>query len=234
MQTPRIDRVQRRVVDAIKRNAASIALHSPRANQRVVTEYLWTEEGAEAAALRHAASDSNSPEWLQKMLKNHQRDEQRHAQMFRTYLATQGVTTPASPPRWVGAKLWWLQLACQPYQQAFHAGNVVVALAVAAQFEVTGVRIFERHLEVLRARAPLSPLTDLLTTIVADEKHHAKSCATAVQRLTLPHEHQVLKELQKAVASIDRSFGISLSTMHWLHIAALRIHDTIKSAVRYA
>src|SRR5690606_13860241 len=139
-------------VDSIKRHALVISLGSPRAQAHVLTEYLWSEEGAESAVFERMPP--NAPDWLGQLIRRQLVDEQRHAGLLRTRLAELGVTTTRQPPRLSKVKLWWLERVCAPHAHAFAAGPIVVVLAAAAQLEATGVRMFGRHLEVLEARVP--------------------------------------------------------------------------------
>ncbi len=119
----------------------------------MLQEYLWIEEGAEAIAL-----DRIPPEapWLAKLVGRQLEDEARHAQLLRARLAELGAELKP-PPSILRVKLWFLDRACAPYMDRFAAGRVVVLLAVAAQLETTGVRMFERHLGVLEDLAPDDP-----------------------------------------------------------------------------
>lgn len=214
--------LQHRTVDAIKRHALTISLHSPTAHRQVLQEYLWIEEGAEAIAL-----DRIPPEapWLGKLVTRQLADETRHAELLRARLAELGVGVTRPPPSILKAKLWWLDRVCEPYQRAFAAGPVVVLLAVAAQLETTGVRMFERHLRVLEDHAPEDPTAAILRSILADERRHAKSCLAAARKLVRPDEQARFAELRDKVAQVDRSFGITISLGFWLSIAAARLRD---------
>ena len=109
------------------------------------------------------------------------------------------------------AKLWWVERATAPYMNAFEAGPVVVLLAIAAQLEGTGVRMFGRHLDVLEQMRADDPTTAVLREILSDEKRHAKSCAQAVDRLVRDEERGQLEELRERIAKIDRAFGVTIS-----------------------
>ncbi len=213
---------QYRAVDSIKRHALTISLRSRKAQTQVLQEYLWIEEGAEAIAL-----DRIPPEapWLDKLVTRQLSDEERHAKLLRARLAELGVASTRPPPSILRVKLWWLDRVCAPYRQAFAAGPVVVLLAVAAQLETTGVRMFERHLHVLDSRAPGDPTGDILRSILSDERRHAKSCASAARKLLRDHEHAAFDELCEKVAAVDRSFGITISLGYWVNIATTAFRD---------
>src|SRR5262245_19612964 len=105
--------LQRHTVDAIKRHALMLSIGSPRAEQQILTEYLWSEEGAETIALTRVCDEA--PSWLCKLAARQLEDERRHAMLLRARLAELGVTTTRSAPALIGVKMWWLERACQPY-----------------------------------------------------------------------------------------------------------------------
>jgi hypothetical protein len=216
--------LQRRAVDEIKRHALVLSLDSPRAQAHILTEYLWSEEGAETAAL-HRTSTPTTPAWIDKLAANQLADEQKHASLLRDRLTALGARTDRQPPGLMKAKLWWVERATAPYMNAFEAGPVVVLLAIAAQLEGTGVRMFGRHLEVLEQMRADDPTTAVLREILSDEKRHAKSCAQAVDRLVRDEERDRLAELRERIAKIDRAFGVTISLVFWLVIASYRARD---------
>jgi hypothetical protein len=130
-------------------------------------------------------------------------------------------------------KLWWIERACAPYRDAFAAGPIVVFLAVAAQLEGTGVRVFGRHLGVLEERerereagaATPDPTAEVVRAILADEKRHAKSCAAALERLVTDEERGERAELRGRIAAIDRAFGVTIALGYWLLITAHALRD---------
>lgn len=231
----RLADLQRHAVDAIKRHALVLSLASRRAQARILTEYLWTEEGAESSALAKTR-DASPPPWVDKLLANQLADERRHAVLLREQLRALGAETDRPPPSLASVKLWWLERACAPYYPAFSAGPIVVLLAVAAQFEGTGVRVFGRHVGVLeaheRATGTLDPIATALRSILADEQRHARSCAAALDRLVTDDERPVLAELRAHVARIDRSFGVTLALGFWLLTAGQALRD--RAALRPA
>jgi len=198
-----------------------MSVRSPRAQAQILTEYLWTEEGAESTALERVGD--GAPPWLAKLVTRQLADERRHARLFRTRLAELGIAHTRPPPAILRAKLWWLDRACAPYKGAFAAGPIVVLLAVAAQLEATGVRMFSRHLAVLEELAPDDPTTAIIRSVIADEQRHARSCAAAARKLTRDDERPVFDELREAIAGIDRAFGITISVGFWLVIAGSRV-----------
>lgn len=223
--------LQRRAVDEIKRHALVMSLDSPRAQAHILTEYLWSEEGAETAAL-HRTSTSTTPAWVDKLAANQLADEQRHAALLRERLVALGARTDRQPPGLMKAKLWWVERATAPYMNAFEAGPVVVLLAIAAQLEGTGVRMFGRHLAVLEQMRAGDPTTATLREILSDEKRHAKSCAQAVDRLVHDHERGKLEELRERIAKIDRAFGVTISAVFWLVIASHAMRDRLRGGAR--
>jgi len=223
--------LQRRAVDEIKRHALRMSLDSPRAQAHILTEYLWSEEGAETAAL-HRTSTSTTPAWVDKLAANQLADEQRHAALLRERLVALGARTDRQPPGLIKAKLWWVERATAPFMNAFDAGPVVVLLAIAAQLEGTGVRMFGRHLAVMEEERADDPTTTMLREILGDEKRHAKSCAAAVDRLVQEHERPMLEELRERIAKIDRAFGVTISVVFWLSIAKHATRDRLLGGAR--
>jgi hypothetical protein len=220
--------LQRRAVDEIKRHALVLSLDSPRAQAHILTEYLWSEEGAETAAL-HRTSTPTTPAWIDKLAANQLADEQKHASLLRDRLTALGARTDRQPPGLMKAKLWWVERVTAPYMDAFEAGPVVVLLAIAAQLEGTGVRMFGRHLDVLEQMRADDPTTAVLREILSDEKRHAKSCAQAVDRLVRDEEREKLEELRERIARIDRAFGVTISVVFWLVIASYATRDRLRA-----
>jgi hypothetical protein len=221
-----IRELQHQAVDHIKRHALVLALDSPRAQAHILTEYLWSEEGAERAALE-APRPAGTPGWVERMTANQLADELRHAELLRERLRALGAPTDRPPPRLARVKLWWLARATATYASAFRAGPIVVVLAAAAQLEATGVRMFGRHLAVLAQHRPDDPTTAVLRQIVADEQRHARSCANAAERLIAPEEYAQLAELRERVATIDRAFGVTISCAFWLTVAVHAARDAL-------
>ncbi|CAN5837093.1 hypothetical protein BH11MYX3_BH11MYX3_13020 [soil metagenome] len=220
--------LQRRAVDSIKRHALTMSLASPRAQAAILTEYLWGEEGAESSALQKTAAAA-APPWLGKLVTRQLADEQRHAALLRGRLTELGAQG-RPPPALARAKLWWLERACAPYTSSFAAGPIVIMLAVAAQLEATGVRVFGRHLAVLEQHAAADPLAEILGSILADEERHARSCAAALDKLVVPSERAVLEELRERIASVDRSFGVTIAVGYWVLIATRVLRDRAEAA----
>ena len=215
--------LQRQAVDRIKRHALGLSLGSPRAQAAILTEYLWAEEGAESTAL-HRVSEA-APGWVDKMISRQLEDERRHAELLRNRLSELEADTTRPAPALMRAKLWWLERACAPYMGAFAAGPVVVLLAVAAQLESTGVRIFGRHLAVLEAQQSIGPTAIVIRSILADETRHARSCAAAVERLVREDERGELAALRERIATIDRAFGVTIALGFWVVVAAHVLRD---------
>ncbi len=177
-------------------------------------------------ALQRTAAAS-APAWLGKLVANQLSDEARHAALLRARLAELGVAVDRPPPAIAKAKLWWLERAVAPYRTAFAAGEIVVMLAIAAQFEATGVRVFERHLGVLPPEDPLHPV---ISSIVADERRHARSCAAALERVVAPPERFLLAELRERVADVDRALGVTIALGFWVLVATRVLRDRAEAA----
>ncbi|MEO8699017.1 MAG: ferritin-like domain-containing protein, partial [Kofleriaceae bacterium] len=227
--TTTLRELQRHAVDSIKRRALTMSLGSPGAQKQILTEYLWTEEGAESEALQRVTEAA--PEWLDKLVTRQLDDERRHAALLRTRLVELGVDpkTLRPPPSLVRVKLWWLERTVAPFMQAFAAGPIVVMLAIAAQLEATGVRMFSRHLAVLEQHAADDPTTAVIRSILGDEKRHAKSCAAAVERLVRDTERATLADLRERVARIDRAFGVTISLGFLALVASHAVIDRARS-----
>ncbi|MFT3698097.1 MAG: ferritin-like domain-containing protein [Kofleriaceae bacterium] len=223
-----MEALQKLAVDTIKSHALRLARHSPRAEAYVLTEYLWAEEATEQAAL-YRGPEAEPPPWLAKLIAAQLADEQRHAGLIRTRLTELGVT-PGDPPKLARAKIWWLERACAPYRNAFAAGPIVVVLAVAAQLEATGVRMFSRHVSVLDR---FGDDATMLRSILGDERRHAKSCAAAARKLVKPEEAERYAELAAVVKKVDRSFGVTLAVRFWLKLFGLVVRDRIGDGRNY-
>ncbi len=225
--------LQRHAVDTVKRHALVLSRHSTRAQATILTEYLWTEEGAESMALHQVTPAA--PAWVVKLIDRQLEDERRHSVLLRRRLRELGVGSIRPAPPVVRAKLWAFQRGCAPFVTAFAAGPVVVLLAVAAQLEATGVRVFGRHLAVLeaeeRAAGRLDPTAVMLRSILADEERHAKSCAAAVERLIRADERAALAAVRARIATIDRAFGVTIAVGFWAVIASRVVRDRPRSIV---
>jgi len=222
--------VQKVAVDAIKSSALRIARRSARAQVYILTEYLWGEEGPEQIALERTGAAA-PPAWLAKLIAAQLADEHRHARMIRDRLAELGVTPREAPPL-AKIKLWWLDRACARFLDSFEAGPIVVALAAAARFEATGVRIFSRHIAVLERSGTDATMLAMLRSIVGDEHRHARSCAAAAKRLVRDDEQAEFAALTERVAKIDRAFGVTLAMRYWLLLATLATRDRVQGELR--
>ena len=105
-------------------------------------------------------------------------------------------------------------------------------LAVAAQLEATGVRMFGRHLGVLEQLAPDDRTTQIIRDVISDERRHAKSCAAAARKLVRPEEADAFISLQDKIAEIDRAFGVTISLGFWLSIAVARLRGELPAATQ--
>jgi len=204
-----------------------MSLGSPRAQARILTEYLWSEEGVELGAL-HDTRTPSTPAWVEKLVTRQLADERRHASILRARLDDMGATY-RPPPSLMKVKLAWLERTVRPYLNAFAEGPIVVLLAVAAQLEATGVRVFGRHLGVLeeheRASGASHPTAEVVRAILADEQRHAKSCAAALERLVLDEERAALAALRERIAAVDRAFGVTIALGFWVLTAAHALRD---------
>jgi hypothetical protein len=193
------------VAGAIKRRAIR-ALHATPAGEALLLNlYLWAEEGAEAAVLADVRA-GGLPDWLGAQVERHARDEARHAALLRARLAELGAAAraPAVDPlsRW---KLRRLRAIVARERTRFRAGAAVPLFAVAHCMEAMGVRVLERHIGVLGAAHATGAL---LTTIVADERHHVAACARALAALVGPEERPALEALRRRIDAVERSFAV--------------------------
>ena len=208
---------KRWLLEQVKRPAIRL-LHRTRAGEAVLVRvYLEAEEHAEHAVWLDALIPT-APPWLQRWLAAHRAEEARHAEMFRTHLhALTGESVQASGAldpvsRW---KLRRLVRLVHRSGNQFEQGTLVPALAVAGLLEEMGVRVFERHVEVLRESLPDAPLLPLLERALADERRHAAACRRSVERLTTPAECRALALLLARAERIERQLGVTGAVLLW-------------------
>ncbi|HYH97337.1 hypothetical protein [Hyalangium sp.] len=208
---------KRWLLEQVKRPAIRL-LHRTRAGEAVLVRvYLEAEEHAEHAVWLEALV-TTAPPWLQRWLSVHRAEEARHAEMFRAHLhaltgeevQASGAMDPVS--QW---KLRRLVGLVQRSGSQFEKGTLVPALAVAGLMEEMGVRVFERHVEVLRESLPEAPLLPLLERALADERRHAAACRRSVERLTTPAEHRALALLLARAGRIERQLGVAGAVVLW-------------------
>jgi rubrerythrin len=197
------------LLEAIKRPALRVLHLTPAGEGLIVRLYLEAEQHAERAAPweRWLAS---GPRWLRAWLEQHRAEERRHAALFAAHLAALGQTRPAARGfDWVSRrKLRALHGLIERFGPRFAAGPVVAALAVALRMEEMGVRVFNRHVEVLEQTAPAARLLPVLRAVRADERRHARACSAALRRLVLPAESADLEELLRRIDRTERRAGV--------------------------
>jgi hypothetical protein len=168
--------------------------------------YLFGEEEAEGSALAQLAA-RQAPGWLAPRVEKHRADERRHARMLEEELARLGVARaklsldPIS--RW---KLRRIQQLIDSRAAQFEAGHLVTLLAAAMVLEEMAARVFARHLELLDDGNPLGAT---LTTLLRDERKHARLCADSLDRLVGAHESERLRSLLDEVRRVERSFRMT-------------------------
>jgi hypothetical protein len=94
------------------------------------------------------------------------------------------------------------------YAPRFRTGALVPALAVAWRMEEMGVRVFQRHVDVLAKSAPAAPLLPALRSVLADERRHARACRSATARLVTAAEAPDLDRLLSKIDRIERRLGV--------------------------
>ncbi len=198
------------VLEAIKRPALRALHATPRGEAAILRVYLEGEEHAERAVLMDPVTET-SPPWLARWLVKHRADEARHAGMLRARIRTltgrAQVATGGMDPisRWKMRRLARLAENCAP---RFAAGLLVPILAIAWRMEQMGVKVFRRHVDVLRARGTPTPTLHLLEKILKDERGHVAACERALGRLVTAPEQNDLAMLVFRIDRIERAFGV--------------------------
>ena len=196
-------------LEAIKRPALRALHATPRGEAAILRVYLAGEEQAERAVLLDPVTET-APPWLARWLAKHQADEARHADMLRARIgelvpsltmSASGNLDPIS--RW---KLRRLQRLARASAPRFAAGLLVPLLAIAWRMEQMGVKVFRRHVEVLRGRD--TPTLPLLEKISKDERGHVAACEWALARLVTAPEQNDLAMLVFRIDRIERAFGV--------------------------
>jgi hypothetical protein len=195
-------------LEAIKRPALRALHATPRGEAAILRVYLEGEEHAERAVLLDPVTET-APPWLTRWLAKHRADESRHADLLRARIGelvpalaqASGKMDPIS--RWKLRRLRSLARASAP---RFAAGLLVPLLAIAWRMEQMGVKVFRRHVEVLRGRE--TPTLPLLEKILKDERGHVAACERALARLVTAPEQNDLAMLVFRIDRIERAFGV--------------------------
>jgi hypothetical protein len=200
-----------RLLEATKRPALRL-LHRTRAGEALLVRlYLEAERHAEQAAPWEPMLAS-APRWLAAWLDHHRADERRHAELFADRLR---ALTGGSEDARDGfdpisrRKLAALHRLVLRHSSAFSAGALVPALAIAWRMEEMGVRVFERHVEVLADVLPDAPLLPVLRGVLDDERRHARAAHRCVDRLVAPHEQAALARLVRRIDALERRLGVA-------------------------
>jgi len=195
-------------LELVKRPALRVLHASPRGEAAILRVYLEGEEHAEQAILLSPATAA-APEWLARWLVKHRADEARHAAMLRARI-TELTSRPALATgrmdpvsRWKMRRLGRIARDAAP---RFRHGLLVPVLATAWRMERMGVRVFERHAEVLKGKE--SSTLKLLQRILRDEKKHVAACEWALARLVSSHEWNDLQRLVAQIDRVERAFGV--------------------------
>jgi bacterioferritin (cytochrome b1) len=170
--------------------------------------YLEGEEHAERAVLLDPVTHG-APDWLKRWLVKHRADEARHAEMLKARITqltgepalAEGRMDPVS--RWKMRRLEGIARRAAP---KFDHGLLVPLVAIAWRMERMGVRVFARHVEVLRGKE--SKTLPMLERILRDEKKHVAACEWALARLVSSHEWNDLQRLVLQIDRVERAFGV--------------------------
>ena len=204
-------RLRDRLLEATKRPALRLLHRTSRGEALIVRLYLEAEQHAEEAAPWEPMLGS-APAWLRTWLDHHRAEERRHAALFAARLAE--LTGPRAREARRGfdrlsrRKLRALHRLVIAFAPRFQAGALVPALAVAWRMEEMGVRVFQRHAEVLAGSAPAAPLLPVMRTVLADERRHARACRHATARLVADAERPELESLLAKIDDIERRLGV--------------------------
>ncbi len=200
-------------LETIKRPAIAALHRSARGEAALLRVYLEGEEQAERAVLIGPVTES-APPWLARWLAKHSADEARHADLLRARITditgdarpTTGKMDPIS--RWKLRRLRRLARASAP---SFREGLLVPLLAIAWRMEQMGVKVFRRHVDVLRQMQRTgkdTPTLPLLEKILRDERGHVRACEHALARLVTAPEQNDLAMLVFRIDRIERAFGV--------------------------
>jgi hypothetical protein len=200
------------VLEAVKRPALRALHATPRGEAAILRVYLEGEEHAERAVLMDPVTQT-APPWLARWLVKHRADEARHADLLRARIRTltgdeaaTAVTGKMDPvSRW---KMRRLARLAQRSAPRFSAGLLVPILAIAWRMERMGVKVFRRHVDVLRAGGTDTPTLPLLEKILRDERGHVAACERALSRLVTAPEQNDLAMLVFRIDRIERAFGV--------------------------
>ena len=206
-------------LETIKRPALRALHGSRRGEAAILRVYLEGEEHAEGAALNGPLTE-RAPPWLTRWLAKHRADEARHAALLRARIheltGDRVVATGKMDPisRWKLRRLARLATMSAP---RFGAGLLVPLLAIAWRMEMMGVKVFHRHVEVLRGLRAQSEKSErgrdtatlpLLEKILRDERGHVLACERALRRLVTAPEQNDLAMLVFRIDRIERAFGV--------------------------
>ncbi len=202
--------VRDRALEAIKRPALHALHATPRGEAAILRVYLEGEEHAERAVLLDPVTES-APPWLTRWLAKHRADEARHAELLRARIRVltgsdaqaTGKMDPIS--RWKMRRLARLAKESEP---RFGAGLLVPLIAIAWRMEKMGVKVFHRHVDVLRARGKATLTLPMLEKILRDERGHVLACERALRRLVTAPEQNDLAMLVFRIDRIERAFGV--------------------------
>lgn len=218
-------RLQSWLVDRIKR-AALRQLHASRAGELLLLRIYLIGEEATEKTLQHELMPT-PPEWLERQVKQHLREEQGHCDAFAGAMRARGVEPqqPLLPDRISQAKIRRWHTIAQAYAGQFEQGLLVSAYAIGLCAEQMAERVLTRHCAVLAAEHPLYPL---LVSVLGDERKHVRLCQRTLNRIVRPEEQSQLQRMLAEVRAVDRAWGVSGALVMYLAGIALRVRASLR------
>ncbi|PJZ57273.1 ferritin-like domain-containing protein [Leptospira barantonii] len=213
------------LVDRIKSAALANLQKSKWGEILILKHYLRAEElAASNGSFSLDEILKNAPEWLCKELRIHEKEEAGHVRIFETriqHISPSNLEIPLY--LFSNRKIETFHSLILKFENRFTSGAVVPALVVALTLENMGVRIFKRHLKVLKRIDGESPTGSLLRTIIRDEKRHVRGFLKFLRRLVKPSEFRDYVKLRKEALALDHKGGlISAIAMFVLSILPIR------------
>lgn len=213
-------RLQAWLVDRIKR-AALRQLHATRAGELLLLRIYLIGEEATEKTLQHELMPT-PPEWLERQVQQHLREEQGHSEAFAAAMRARGVEPPAQllPDRLSQAKIQRWQRIAQAYAPHFSQGLLVSAYAIGLCAEQMAERVLARHCAVLASEHSLYPL---LAGVLNDERKHVRLCQRTLNRIVRPEEQAQLQRMLAEARDVDRAWGVSGALAMYLAGVGLRL-----------
>ncbi|MBC9250255.1 hypothetical protein A9179_08210 [Pseudomonas alcaligenes] len=213
-------RLQAWLVDRIKR-AALRQLHASRGGELLLLRMYLIGEEATEKTLQHELMPT-PPQWLERQVQQHLREEQGHSEAFAAAMRERGVEpqAPLLPDRLSQAKIRRWQQIAQAHGPQFQQGLLVSAYAIGLCAEQMAERVLARHCAVIAADHPLRPL---LAGVLNDERKHVRLCQRTLNRIVRPEEQAQLQRLLAEARAVDRAWGVSGALAMYLAGCVLRL-----------